>query len=380
MEQYNKGTAYLNKGNYEKAGIHLRKAIAEMPTAEAYLNLGTTYKALDRDSAAQSAFALALTTPAVTTQDVIAMANCNLGLMAYVYDNDSLAISYYDKAPQLADALWNKSTALLRQACSGAYEQFDLAWLLYEYRFLKTSPVTLRGTFGPLSQKRWEGQKNCRLLVLAEQGIGDNIMFSRFLPELRDTYSLDITLQSDIPYLWDKTVGTTFDNTAYDYILPIGSICRYVSTLEDTPYISRSGNALGGFNIGCVWAGSTTHSNNRHRSVSPQRFKRFSKYGTLWNLSLEETPKFMKPCNIKNWEETATWIASMDLIITVDTSVAHMAGAMGKPVWLIQPYKETDFRYGSGNTSSNIWYSSMKVYRNPQDWDFVFDTLEGDLV
>ena len=69
----------------------------------------------------------------------------------------------------------------------------------------------------------------------------------------------------------------------------------------------------------------------------------------------------------------------MDLIITVDTSIVHMAGALGARTWMIQPYKETDFRWGTNNDKSNIWYSSVDIYRNPNDWDFVFDRLEEDL-
>lgn len=383
--EYNKGTALLAKGKYEKAVAELKKSISLSPTAEAYLNLGTCYKFLDKDSAASDCFRKALVTDQFGTDDIKAKAYTNLGLMSYVYDNDKEAIKNFDLALDNPDAQWNKATALLRQACSGDFSKFTEAWKLYDARFKKTPPVTLTGSFGALTEKIWCGEKDVRVLVACEQGLGDNIMFARYLPVLASMYNIKITLQGNsslCSLLWSgDNVGSDIDPSKYDYIFPIGSICRFVGFIDPSPYIDFSEKFdLEGINIGVVWSGSRTHANDRHRSVSFQRFKRFAKYGNLWSLNVgAEVPPWINKCAISNWVDTAKWVNSMDLIISVDTSIVHLAGALGANCWMLQPYKETDFRWGSNNDSSNIWYSSVDVYRNPQSWDFVFDTLEEDL-
>lgn len=387
IEHFNKGTLLLSKGKYAKAVTEFKKSISILPSADAYLNLGTTYKFLDKDSAASDAFRKALVTPLLGkgSGNIPAMANTNLGLMKYVYEHDMEAIELFDKAdalsPGYGDANWNKATALLRMACSGSHDKFALGWDQYEYRFKKTSPVTIKGTFGTLRDRTWLGQKDCRVLVCAEQGIGDNIMFSRYLLPLAQQYNLDITLQDTTGMLWNKCVGLEFNPSDYDYVLPLGSICRFIGFINPEPYIHFSDSFdLPGINIGIVWSGSTSHANDRHRSVSPQRFKRFGRYGKLWSLNPGvKCPSFASPCTISSWKDTATWLNSMDLVISVDTSIVHMAGALGIRTWMIQPFKETDFRWGSNNDKSNIWYSSVDIYRNPNDWEFVFDSLEEDL-
>lgn len=386
---YNKGTQFLEKGKPSKAVPLLKKSIEQYPTGDAYLNLGTCYKYLDRDSAASDCFRKAIEFGSHGKGNIPALAYTNLGLMSYVYDDDNTAIALLSRAdelqPGIGDANWNKATAMLRKACSGAYDLFTAGWAQYEYRFKKSSPVTIKGTFGHLRDKTWIGEKGIRLLVCAEQGLGDNIMFARYLPTLAATYNVDITLQgsSDIAsLLWEgKNVNIEFNPLDYDYVLPLGSICRFVGFISADPYVDfKDKFDLPGINIGIVWSGNTKHSNDRHRSVSAQRFKRFSKYGKLWSLNpAAECPAWANKCGVKNWTDTAKWLNSMDLVITVDTSIVHLAGAMGVRTWLVQPYKETDFRWGNHNNKSNVWYSSVDVYRNPNDWEFVFDRIEEDL-
>lgn len=386
---YNKGTEYLQKRKLERAIAELKKSIAICPTGNAYLNLGTCYKYADRDTLASDCFRNAIKTPALGGEDITALAYTNLGLMYYVYDKDSEALECFNKAdelsPGIGDANWNKATTLLRQACSGDFEKFYEGWQHYEYRFKKSTPVTLSGTFGHLRDKPWQGQPNSRLLICAEQGIGDNIMFARYMPALEEQFGCTVTLQApkDIaPLLWHRTVDIEFEPLDYDYVLPLGSICRFIGFIDPSPYIKFTDKFdLEGYNIGVVWSGNKNHSNDRHRSVSYQRFKRFAKYGNLWSLNkgAYEVPSWMNRCKINDWDDTCKWLNSMDLVITVDTSIAHMAGAMGIQTWLLQPYKETDFRWGNNNNHANIWYASVDVYRNPQDWDFVFDMVEKDL-
>ena len=81
-----------------------------------------------------------------------------------------------------------------------------------------------------------------------------------------------------------------------------------------------------------------------------------------------------------DWTETAALMNALDLVITVDTAVGHMAGALGKPVWLLNRYN-TDWRWGLGR-SDTIWYPSMRIFRQPRmsDWDSVIDSVRSELM
>jgi hypothetical protein len=127
-------------------------------------------------------------------------------------------------------------------------------------------------------------------------------------------------------------------------------------------------------NIGVVWSGSASHVNDAYRSVPMYRFHALAKYANLYSLSPDFTgSKHIKSLGIKNWSDTISALRGLDLVISVDTSVVHLAGTLGIETWLLQPYKETDFRWGTdASGSDNVWYSSVRVFRNPQDWDFVF--------
>jgi hypothetical protein len=135
------------------------------------------------------------------------------------------------------------------------------------------------------------------------------------------------------------------------------------------------------YNIGIVFAGSATHANNRNRSVPVHRFHALAKYANLYCLSPGfKTTKFVKGLDIASWESTIAYIRGLDLVITVDTSIVHLCGCLGVECWMLQPLKETDFRWGDESMGSkNIWYPSVQIYRNPNDWNVVFDQVEQDL-
>jgi ADP-heptose:LPS heptosyltransferase len=111
-----------------------------------------------------------------------------------------------------------------------------------------------------------------------------------------------------------------------------------------------------------------------NRSTNMHRFHPLTKYGTLYCLTPGfKGTKHINALDINSWEDTCEAIEAMDLIITVDTSVAHLAGCLGKECWMLQPLKDTDFRWGLDSMGSkNDWYDSVKVFRNPNSWDVVF--------
>lgn len=413
---YNKGTAALQQGKYEKAVTLLKKSIRMGETIDAWLNLGTAYKFLDMDTLAIDAFIRA------TSLDTYCMETCfsipgmalnNLGLMSYLRGDDILAEKYYLEALDLwknsptnknkeefYDCKWNLSTCVLRQVCSGDFSRWNEGWELYESRFKKSRAVCVHPVFGPIAHKIWLGQKDCRVVVAQEQGIGDNIMLCRFIPEIERLYGIKCDFQVNeslgaLLALNGISCPKNIDVRDYDYVLPLGSICRFVGEIDREAYITAPstrdfnlhaitvGLPVSAPNIGVVWSGSSSHTNDRHRSCPSAYFKKLTRFGNLWNLNpgCTNLPKWVNTLRLPTWSDTAANILGLDFVVCVDTSVAHMCGALGVPCYLLQPCKETDFRWGDASTSAveyeqNIWYASVTVIKNPNSWEECFKNLE----
>ncbi len=391
---YNEGTKYLEKGNFKKAVVQLKKALAICPIKEGYVNLANCYRALGYDKnliletykKALDPKVDYLQQPESIKSDTCQHALNNIGLHYYTYGDDDTAIKYYNKAidnnPEFYEAIWNLSTALLRKASAGEVGLFKDGWYAYTARFLKSPPVQLKNKCANL--KYWVPfTKVDSIIVLTEQGIGDNIMFGRYISLLKE-YADKIYVQCD-PSLEvifsDYTCVRDASEVSVSCAYPICSL----GILSDVP---PAGDWLKGkfnarefpsesFNVGIVWSGSPTHTNNAYRSVPVGRFSRLSKHCTLWGLQPGFSGnKHVRALPCGSWAETASAIAGLDLVIGVDTSVMHMVGSMGCRGWLLQPYKETDFRWGY---DGGVWYPSIEVFPNNQDWDDVFDRVEAAL-
>ncbi len=388
MNEYNRGTRYLEKGNYFKAINCFKRS--KLNCKELYLNTGNAYRMIgDYEKAAE--YYLKANSPDVRDFNGVggaySLALCNLGLLTYaIGDNDS-AINLYKASLSLDplgyDALWNCSTALLRDYCSGGSLHKD-AWAMYEYRFKSLKPLQTDGI--PL----WDGKsKVFKLLVLAEQGLGDKIMFGRYLSKLEE-YCRELTV------LVDPSLGTLFDykivqNTTgdYDACIPFGALASIFGVIPGDYLAGKFGGKFGsGFNIIVEWAGSNTHRNNANRSCFGSYFSKLSKYANLYNVRPgAEKIAGVTNLNCKDWAESADYVSSADLVISVDTSLVHLAGSVGTPTWLLQPTRETDFRWGLDvlkerygmELGTNIWYDSVVVFENP-GWDKLFGTIERRLI
>jgi hypothetical protein len=136
-----------------------------------------------------------------------------------------------------------------------------------------------------------------------------------------------------------------------------------------------------GLKIGIEWAGSDTHSNNKYRSVTSNYFQDLAEFGDLYSIRPEaEAVRGVIALNACSWAESAEIVNGLDLIISVDTSIVHLAGSLGKECWMLQPLKETDFRWGSNSMGEkNIWYDSVKVIRNHGNWSNVFAEVRARL-
>lgn len=300
--------------------------------------------------------------------------------------------------------------------------------------------------------KLWDGKAdltNKRVLVYGEQGLGDIIQFSRYLPELKKRGAYVImhcptNLDSVIRRIEgvDDTTNRDIVNENdekfpdYDFQLSLMSLPHLlnIQEIDGSSYIKPATYAFKDhmkseygdtFNIGIVWAGSPAHPHDRKRSIPLKNFrslyetkgvKLFSlqmemrprQYGVTYrNVSSEQgknedvcSDKFLPNQNIvdynegcddmklvdltkmiQSFDDTATVLTGLDLLICCDTATAHMAGAMGVPVWVAIPCNP-DWRWTmSGDTTH--WYDSMRLYRQTKDerddWSGVFERIQKDL-
>ncbi|OGU10250.1 MAG: hypothetical protein A2075_21610 [Geobacteraceae bacterium GWC2_58_44] len=306
--------------------------------------------------------------------------------------------------PSCAEAHWNLSLALL---LSGAFRE---GWQEYQWRWRRdsfTSPG--RGFREPL----WDGAPLAgrRLLVHAEQGFGDTIQFIRYLPMLAaagGTVLAECQSASLRPLLERiPGVGAVFvmgeELPPFDLQVPLLSLPHlFGTTLENlparVPYLSadperlaawrqRMG-ALDGVRVGLAWAGKPVPDPFRSSTLEALAPLGGIPGVTFYCLQLGEGAAGAGApglelvdltAEISDFGDTAALISHLDLVISVDTSVAHLAGALGKPVWLLLP-KAGDWRWLLEREDSP-WYPSMRIFRQERqgEWGSVVERLSGEL-
>lgn len=361
FDSFKRGTTYLQH-NPEKAISFLKKA---GEYKEVFLNLGNAYKRLNNFEKANECYLRAsdLDVPYISGKTgEYSQALNNLGLLQYAVGNDVAALDYYRYTlsldPLHYDAIWNYSIALLR------HTRCVDGWKHYEYRF-KQSSNRFKQTL-PL----WDGVTCGRsICVLAEQGIGDKLMFSRYIHLLQqyfETVYIHCHPTLDCFYSDFKVVREPVG----DYGIPVCSLANIFGLVMKESWLENKFNAAvlpGNFKIGCVWSGSPTHVNDHNRSCPSYHFSSLRDLGNLFSL----VPSGNSVSGItslypSSWTATAEYLLGLDLLVSVDTSVVHLAGTLGVPTLLLQPLYETDFRW------SYPWYKSVSVISNSGSWNAVF--------
>ncbi len=409
----NMGLLYAALKNYDEAERYYRLALKYNPEYfNAIINLGSIRLYADDFKGASELFntALAIASGEKDNAAGISVAYSNIGFMHLRRKNIDEAIKYFDISIELNPgsvlAHYNKAEALL---VSGRYEE---GWKEYEWR-------TGRKDFGKRKFKepfKPEYDLNGkRVLVYAEQGLGDALQFVRYLPMLKakgcfvifecgkEMHALLKGFKGADQIIERNPVESP--DIEYDYEVPLLSLPQYFNTtVENVPAVVPYLKADGGLKklwadvisdeekvkIGIVWAGSPIHTNDKHRSVRLQQFMNLlSTEGTHF-YSLQKGFPVIQANDyrllltvldeqIKSFSDTAAIIENLDLVITVDTSVAHLAGALGKEAWVLIPYMP-DWRWLLEGERS-IWYPTIKLYRQPAvgDWHSVFHRLKKDL-
>jgi len=262
---------------------------------------------------------------------------------------------------------------------------------------------------------RWKGEplEGKHIVVLPEQGFGDAILMSRFLPQLKELgATVDMVVKPPLTRLFsrldglDNRLAAAKRNNQYDYYTPNMSLPHFVGMPADGPPplpklgIPADSRARARkiaapfddrFKVGIVWTGSLTYRANHRRSTTPHSFlglaqvpgvQLFSLYkGDAHQDFLESgmAGLIVDACgNDRDFADTAAVIQEMDLMITTDTAVVHVAASLGKPVWNLLTY-EGFWLYGDGETTP--WYPSMRLFRqkSSRGWDDVFADVEAEL-
>ncbi len=394
-------------GNIEAALQLFDQALQiDRTNAAVFNNLGNTLRLCRRLEEALSSY-----DEAIRIKPDYAEAHNNRGVTLHELKRFDDALSSYSEAtrvhPDYADAHWNKSLALLQLA------EFAQGWPLYEWRMKKSE---MKDSYYAGPQLNWRGQESIsgkRLLVHCEQGLGDCIQFCRYLPMV-------LALGAEVIFLVPPSLLALFSTMPYpltvvgignplpefDAYCPLMSLPLVFQTSLETipaqsPYLfadaaksSAWKNKLGKRNrlrVGIVWSGSSVFKDDSNRSMQMEQLLPLLELPIEWH-SLQKDyrnadKQFMDrlsriqdhQMDLSDFSDTAALLDAMDLIISVDTSVAHLAGAMGKPVWVLLPHVP-DFRWLMDREDSP-WYPSARLFRQDaqRDWRTVLERIKSEL-
>ncbi len=308
-------------------------------------------------------------------------------------------------APERDDLRWERGTMHLME---GHYLQ---GWEDIEARFNLPDQVVTR--LGPFVQPRWDGTPfpGKTLLLHCEQGLGDTLMFIRFARQVKALGGRVVAVvQPSLVSLIstcegvDQAVANDAPWPPFDLQLPLMSLPRVLHIDEaaipsEVPYLrvppwtpNRSvlqeilSVPTQRLRIGYVWAGGSRHLSNAIRSVPLDAFARLGQLPqAAWHCFQVPNPPVLPfrsvPLSplLTDFADTAYALNQMDLVITVDTAVAHLAGALGIPTFLMLPFG-SEWRW-QWDRQDSPWYPTLRIYRQPTpgDWDSVIDEMIKDL-
>ena len=352
---------------------------------EAQYNLGNAYCALDRPGDARLCYKRA-----IEIDPYYADAHANLATVELAFENIALALKAAERAlalePAMAEAAWTRSLALL---LDGDYER---GWAEYEWRWAAVPFLEKRQFDGA----EWNGEPVAGKTVLIhhEQGLGDGLQFVRYGALLAEA-GARVVLEcpsSLVPLFtkiyWLNTVVPLGNSLpSVDLHVALMSLPnKFGTTLEMVPAavpylpLPKPRVDFGKFTIGFVWRGSKTNRKGRHRSCSLSNFEILFHQEAVEFISLQtelddEDRRALKKLGVKefgsgfkNFLDTAAIVSSVDLVITVDTALAHLVGGMGKPVWILVP-QGPDWRWLLEREDSP-WYPTARIFRqnSRSDW------------
>ena len=368
--------------------------------------LGTAYQCLERLDEASDCYRQALL---AAPENPTILNNLGVVLTSQGYLDEAVAVyrQLLQIDPDYGEGHWNYSVALL---ASGAYQE---GWREFEWRFRKPNPVPVR----KFSQPRWDGKalEGKTVLLHAEQGFGDTIQFVRYVP-LVASRGGKVIVECQVAAL--KQLLLSVDGVAdvvvagevlpnFDCHLPLMSLPYLFGTDLETipgivPYLTAPADKVDAWRqrlgiskkmrVGLVWFAKQSQVLNRKRSCPLRMF------APLWSVpnvefytlqigvGTDQLEDFSSDFNITDltsliddFADTAAFMANLDLVISIDTAVAHLAGALGVNTWVVLPHV-AEWRWLSGRDDSP-WYPSMRLFRQPSvgDWGALMGSVADTL-
>lgn len=428
---FNLGNALTGQGRTEDALEQYRMAVAlDNANAEKHYNYANTALELDQYEQAAESFQ-----NAIDIDENYLDAHCNLGSALQSMGRLDDAIASFRRAlemasgkaanddpnPGAADLHWNLALALLQNG------DFDEGWAEYEWRWQNPSFTTPQKN---VPQPLWDGGDltGKTILLHAEQGLGDTLQFIRYAPLvaakggrvvvecrgplvrlLKETPGVDQVVEQAADKGQVQVAGDVFGQEAalpaFDYHAPLMSLPHlFKTTLEsipaDGPYLAPPAEAAvdsrihegGGLKVGFAWAGSPTRAKDHARSIDPRRFEALFDVPGVRFFSLQVgggMGGFDKLAHADNvidlgadfadFADTAAAVKALDLVICVDTAVAHLAGGLGVPAWVLL-HASGGYLWLQGRDDSP-WYPGLRLFRQPApgDWDSVFAIVKEEM-
>jgi tetratricopeptide (TPR) repeat protein len=398
----NLGNVYVKTDREEQALASYEKALSiNSKYAEAWSNRGKALIGIN-----QNTEALASYDKAISLKPDYAEAWYNRGVLLSKLKHYDQALTSYDKAislkPDYNSALWNKS---LVQLVTG---DFEGGWTNYEYRWLKNNAKDKHHqNFPALTSLNELGSST--VLVWWEQGLGDTIQFSRYaalLSELGENVVFDVQkplkslLQHSFPGI--KVIKRDEPLRGIDFQIPLMSLPRLFSAdLNNIPssqgYLKPVPESIDLWrvklnlssskpNIGIACSGNENHDNDKNRSMALSLFEPLLEVANLFLIQkhvrdsdkdfLSNHPeiKFLGD-QISTFEDSASVVELLDLVVTVDTSLVHLSGALGKPAKVLVTW-DPEWRWFLDREDSP-WYHSVQVFRQPSpgNWKSVIQDI-----
>ena len=400
----NLGNILLQQGKLDQAAARYQRAIALRPDlAEAHNNLGNALRQqgkLDQ--------ALARHQQALALSPDLAEAHSNLGNVLLDLGKVDDAATHYKQALALRSDYADAQMGLA--ACYLIEEDYDRGWPAYEAR------LRIPGFVPRHSLRRWTGEPlaGCSLLLLSEQGLGDTLHFLRYARLLKQRGARVVLaceaalgrLLASHPDLDELFIlGSAEELPPWDFYLPLlsapGAFHTTASTIPgDVPYLSadpeltdkwrRELAGIDGFKIGIAWQGWRDFALDRWRSIPLAHFAPLASLPGVRLVSLQKGHGSEQVATVDfpildlsgrldevagPFMDTAAVIRNVDLVVTADTVIAHLAGALGVPVWVALSFS-SDWRWLLGREDSP-WYPTMRLFRQPAfgAWPDVFERV-----
>jgi tetratricopeptide (TPR) repeat protein len=306
-----------------------------------------------------------------------------------------------------------------------ALGNFNEGWPLYEYRWKRNAQLAPRN----FSKPQWDGSplEGKTLLIHAEQGLGDTFQFIRYVREVKEQYNCSIIFAAQgplhtivsrcCPYI-DRVVTLSSIPTSFDLHIPLMSLPLIFNTEENTiptriPYIFPDDGLIEhwkqllaqdeNIKVGICFQGNSKYSTAQLRAAVASKSLPVHTFAPLLQLEgvsiyclqketgTDQLSQISPQFNLRRFDETfdttngrfmdtAAVIKNLDLVITIDTSIAHLSGAIGTPTWIILP-EPADWRWML-KRSDTPWYpQNVRLFRQPKtgDWNSVMQTIKEEL-